>query len=266
MHALQEHATDALLSIAEATFPALSLRREVPAGAGDVQMQLAASIAHDMNNFLQCASSALHLTRNVPAAGRPADGELIDTALLSLRKAGALAGSLAGAANADAQAGRQVDVNETIAGMQPLLQSVLGAGIRLSLLLRPGLLHVFCNQMQLESALLNLAINAREAMRGSGSVTVETEIVATTIGHFGGNGGGFLRISVGDTGTGMEADVMRRAFEPFFTTRGDSGGTGLGLATIRQFAERTGGHAEIDSAVGKGTQVHLVLPYRNRCG
>jgi PAS domain S-box-containing protein len=157
-----------------------------------------------------------------------------------------------------------LDLNEQVLTMAELLRRTLGEAIVLGTLLAPGLWHVRADPSEVENAVLNLAINARDAMPGGGKLVIETKNamlddrdVATEVGV---QPGDYVRLSVSDTGVGMTREVLARVFEPFFTTKEPGKGTGLGLSVIYGFVKQSGGHVTAYSEVGKGTTVNLYLP------
>jgi CheY-like chemotaxis protein len=155
-----------------------------------------------------------------------------------------------------------VDLNEHVLGMMDLLRRTIGETIRLSASLAPGLWMVRSDLSEIENAVLNLAINARDAMPSGGKLIIETRnvVLDEESGGVGGRPGPYVRLSVSDTGVGMSPEVLARAFEPFFTTKPAGKGTGLGLSVIYGFARQSGGHVSIYSEVGRGTTVSLYLP------
>jgi CheY-like chemotaxis protein len=159
---------------------------------------------------------------------------------------------------------KPVKANPLVASMEDLLRRTLGEGIQLELVLAGGLWPTLCDENQLESALLNLAINARDAMPDGGKLTIETCNAhlddAYTAKARDLNPGQYVCICVSDTGVGMAPDVLAHAFEPFYTTKPIGQGTGLGLSMIYGFARQSDGYAKIYSEVGKGTTIKLYLP------
>jgi CheY-like chemotaxis protein len=157
-----------------------------------------------------------------------------------------------------------VDANNLIASMEDLLRRTLGESIELEVVAQSDLGLTLCDPNQLESSILNLAINARDAMPDGGRLMIKTSTmsVGQTYGsrQRGIKSGEYICIAVTDTGIGMPADVMTRAFDPFFTTKPIGQGTGLGLSMIYGFAQQSEGHARIESEVGKGTTVEICLP------
>ncbi|WP_245275914.1 ATP-binding protein [Mesorhizobium sp. LSJC255A00] len=157
-----------------------------------------------------------------------------------------------------------VDANRLVAGMSDLLRRALGETIRIETVLAGGLWKTHADPSQLENAILNLAVNARDAMGEDGKMTIETanshldEGYAAT--HAEVKAGQYVMIAVSDTGAGMPADVMERAFEPFFTTKPVDKGTGLGLSQVFGFVKQSGGHVKIYSEPGQGTTIRIYLP------
>jgi signal transduction histidine kinase len=157
-----------------------------------------------------------------------------------------------------------VSLNELIIGVADMLRRTLGEQISLSTLLAPDLWKTCADSCQFQSAIVNLAINARDAMPKGGRLIVETRNMTVEAERFGADPelkrGDYVQLSVSDTGMGMPAEVRDRVFEPFFTTKEKGRGTGLGLAMVYGFAKQLGGHATIYSEVGHGTTVNLYLP------
>lgn len=148
-----------------------------------------------------------------------------------------------------------LDVNAFVANLAQLLKQILGEGIVYHNRLEPDLWPVKCDADQLETVILNLVLNARDAMSGGGTLTVATENHPAR-----GSGEGSVMLSIVDTGSGMSAEVLKYAFEPFFTTKDVGHGTGLGLSQAHGFMRQSGGEVRIDSTEGKGTAVHLLFP------
>jgi signal transduction histidine kinase len=151
------------------------------------------------------------------------------------------------------------DLNATLGGMESLLRQAIGAGIRLDIVLAPAPCWTEADQNQTELAILNLALNARDAMPQGGTLTVTTTVVRLA-GEPDGLTGDFVALAVKDTGAGMHPEVQARVFEPFFTTKEPGKGTGLGLSMVYGFAKQSHGAVTIDSTVGRGTSVVLYLP------
>jgi PAS domain S-box-containing protein len=225
--------------------------------------QLTGGIAHDFNNLLTIVLG--NLERIEPALdGKEERGQLqraADAAQMGAR----LTGRLLSFARRRPLAPSVLNVNDLVLGIAELLKRSLGEQITLSTVLAGNLWPTKADASELENAVLNLAINARDAMPDGGKLVIETENAVLAAPGFGRDGRGpaapddFVRISVSDTGVGMSPDILQRAFEPFFTTK-EGRGTGLGLSTIYGFANQSGGHVTIESEPGRGTTVNLFLP------
>jgi PAS domain S-box-containing protein len=233
--------------------------------------QLTGGIAHDFNNLLTGITGALELLARRVAAGRFAEvPRFVEIAATSANRAAALTQRLLAFARRQPLDPRPVDANALVAGMADLLSRTLGPGIPLDLDLAPGLWGTLCDPNQLENALLNLAINARDAMPGGGRLLIRTsnvapgdaeldmEVKAWLQGAAPLSGG--IAVDVTDTGTGMAPDVLERVFEPFFTTKPLGQGTGLGLSMLYGFIRQSGGQVRVLSAPGQGTTFRLLLP------
>ncbi|HSY85349.1 MAG TPA: ATP-binding protein, partial [Verrucomicrobiae bacterium] len=153
-----------------------------------------------------------------------------------------------------------VAVNEVIASMETLLRFTLGDRIEFALALTEGASAAICDRQQLENALLNLAINARDAMPGGGRLVIETYHAELGAERANLRRGRYIGIRVSDTGSGMAPEVAERAFDPFYTTKPAGRGTGMGLTMTRHFVERFRGCVELKSALGQGTSIMLYLP------
>ncbi|MDQ2801730.1 MAG: response regulator, partial [Pseudomonadota bacterium] len=227
--------------------------------------QLTGGIAHDFNNLLQGITGSLELVQRRITQGRTGELErLISGATISANRATALTHRLLAFSRRQPLDPRPVKANPLVASMEDLLRRTMGEAIRLDLMLAGGLFLTLCDPNQLESAVLNLVINARDAMPDGGTLTIETcnAHLDSSYAAFvrGVNPGQYVCISVTDTGTGMAPDVIEHAFDPFFTTKPIGHGTGLGLSMIYGFALQSEGHCKIYSEVGQGTTVKLYLP------
>ncbi len=227
--------------------------------------QLTGGIAHDFNNLLTGIIGSLDLVRGRLAANRSDDvPRLMDGASTSAQRAAALTHRLLAFARRQSLDIRPNDINRLVGGMEDLLRRTLGERIQLECKLLGELWAALTDANQLEAALLNLAINARDAMPDGGRLTIETANVrldqADASSHDDARPGDYAVISVSDTGVGMSADVLARAVDPFFTTKPVGEGTGLGLSVIYGFAKQSRGHLRIHSELGKGTAVKLYLP------
>ncbi|MGG5822692.1 response regulator [Falsiroseomonas sp. HW251] len=227
--------------------------------------QLTGGLAHDFNNLLTGIVGGLGLLKTRIEQGRTSEVDrYIDAAITSAGRAAGLTHRLLAFARRQPLAPKPVDVNELVASMEELACRTIGPAIEMETVLAADLWPAYCDVNQLESALLNLLINARDAMPGGGRLTIETENL-----HFAGSDaaaehemsvGDYVGLSVTDTGVGMPPDVVARAFDPFFTTKPIGQGTGLGLSQIYGFVKQSGGHSRIVSEVGRGTTVRIYLP------
>lgn len=213
------------------------------------QVRLARGMAHDFNNLLAIIGGNIQLAnqRNTDKKIK----SLLREAELACDMGARLTEAIKSFAAYRRLAAVEIDLGELLRNQVPLIARTLGNGITLTCEVAPGLPPVFADQSGLENAILNLALNARDAMPGGGGV----RIGATAIEQ-----GARVRISLSDTGTGMTPRVLARAFDPLFTTKPPEHGTGLGLATVYGFAKQSGGYAEIESTPGVGTSVSIILP------
>jgi PAS domain S-box-containing protein len=227
--------------------------------------QLTGGIAHDFNNLLQGITGGLDLVKKRVMQGRFNEiDRFISGAMTSANRASALTHRLLAFSRRQPLAPKPLEVNPLLASMEELLRRTLGERVIFELVTAGGLWLTKCDPNQLENAVLNLVINARDAMPDGGRLTVETgnshlDNAYTTI-HPEIEPGQYVCISVTDTGSGMSAGTIEKAFEPFFTTKPIGRGTGLGLSMIYGFAKQSGGHAKIYSELDKGTSVRLYLP------
>ena len=227
--------------------------------------QLTGGIAHDFNNLLTGIVGSLDLMQTRMAQGRTENLErYARAAMSSANRAAALTHRLLAFSRRQPLDPKPVDANALVTSLEDLLRRTLGEAIGLEIVTAGGLWPTLCDPHQLESALLNLAINARDAMPEGGRLTVETCNThldrAYAASHPEVRSGQYICICVTDTGTGMTPDVAARAFDPFFTTKPIGQGTGLGLSMIYGFARQSEGHAKIYSEVGHGTTVKIYLP------
>jgi PAS domain S-box-containing protein len=226
--------------------------------------QLTGGIAHDFNNLLTGIVGSLDLLQTRLDQGRTENvSRYINAAMTSANRAAALTHRLLAFARRQPLIPKSVDANALVVSLEDLLRRTIGERIDLDIAASAGLWCTLCDPNQLESALLNLAINARDAMPDGGRLTIATAnariegIDADTPALLPGD---YIRIDVTDTGTGMSPEVAARAFDPFFTTKPIGQGTGLGLSMIYGFARQSNGHVLIDSKQGAGTTVRLYLP------
>src|SRR5260221_332841 len=246
----------------------VSQRQEVEAALRQSQKmdaigQLTGEIAHDFNNLLTVISGNIELRqRRLPVDD--ASQRMVTAALRGTTRAALLSERLLASSRRQPLAPRSTALNKLVAGMSELLKRIIGEAITIETVLAGGLWMGFADINQLENALINLAVNARDAMPGGGKLTIETansyldEAYAT--GHADLRPGQYVGIFVTDTGVGMDRAVVARAFEPFFTTKGIGQGTGLGLSQVYGFLKQSSGHVQIYSEVGQGTTVKLYLP------
>jgi PAS domain S-box-containing protein len=226
--------------------------------------QLTGGIAHDFNNLLTGIVGSLDLLRTRLNQGRTDNVErYIHAAMTSANRAAALTHRLLAFARRQPLVPKVVDVNQLVVSLEDLLRRTIGETIDLEIIASNKLWCTLCDPNQLESALLNLAINARDAMPKGGKLVIATSnarLDAVTADTSALSPGDYICIDVTDTGTGMSPEVAARAFDPFFTTKPIGQGTGLGLSMIYGFARQSNGHATIDSEPDRGTSVKLYLP------
>jgi signal transduction histidine kinase/ActR/RegA family two-component response regulator len=227
--------------------------------------QLTGGIAHDFNNMLAIVTGSLELAMRHLASNPQRAGQMIGNAQDGARRAAELTARLLAFSRQSPLAPRAIDANRLVGGMSELLRRTLGDGIRVETVLAGGLWPCLIDAGQLENAILNLSVNARDAMGdGGGRLTIETANThlddAYAADHAEVTAGQYVMISVTDTGSGMPPEVIQRAFDPFFTTKGVGKGTGLGLSQVYGFIKQSGGHVKIYSEAGIGTTIKLYLP------
>ncbi|MGE3303084.1 MAG: ATP-binding protein [Hyphomonadaceae bacterium] len=227
--------------------------------------QLTGGIAHDFNNILAGIIGAMQLLELRVSSGRTEDaGRYITAAIESANRAAALISRLLAFGRRQSLDVKPVDVNAAIHSFELILRRTTSENMAVSFDLAPDALIAMTDANQLESALLNLAINARDAMPNGGALRIATARASVAQGAKPDlEAGAYVMLTVADTGAGMPPDVLAHAFDPFFTTKPTGAGTGLGLSMVHGFVKQTGGHAEIESAVGAGTKVRLYLPLAN---
>jgi signal transduction histidine kinase/ActR/RegA family two-component response regulator len=223
--------------------------------------QLTGGIAHDFNNMLAVIVGGLERTkRRLPETSRDLAHHL-DQALDGADRAAALTKRLLAFARAEPLRPEDVDAGELIRGMLDLLDRTLGEQVHITTRIMPERWMIWCDPHQLENALLNLAVNARDALANGGNLLISTDNVRLNLGQVGElPPGDYLRIDVRDDGCGMDKAVLERAFEPFFTTKAVGKGTGLGLSQTFGFVRQSAGEIVIRSQPGAGTCVSLFLP------
>jgi len=220
--------------------------------------QLTGGVAHDFNNLLTIVTGNLELLNE--ATETDASRKLVKRAADAADMGAALTKRLLTFARRRRLSPQVLDLNDLVLGLMEILKRSIGEPITLATMLAGKLWKTKVDPSEVENAILNLAINARDAMRGGGELIIETRNVAGNALPFDGGGSEFVLLSVTDTGDGMPPEVIERAFEPFFSTKEPGRGTGLGLSTVYGFAVQSGGHAAIESAMGRGTTVSLYLP------
>ena len=224
---------------------------------------LTGGVAHDFNNLLQVISANLDLAEG-DAASNPRLWARIKNAEAAVERGSRLTGQLLAFARRQALEPRAINPGRLIQEMTDMLRRALGELIEIEAMVAGGLWNTFADPNQVQNAVLNLAINARDAMPEGGKLTIEVSNAFLdddyASQHADVAAGQYVMIAVTDTGTGMAPDVVARAFEPFFTTKAEGQGTGLGLSQVYGFVKQSGGHVKIYSEVGEGTTVKLYLP------
>ncbi len=226
--------------------------------------QLTGGIAHDFNNLLQGILGALDRVKKRISEGRIGEVDrFLDGAVQSANRAAALTHRLLAFSRRQPVDPRPVDINVLIPTVEELLRRSIGETIDMRIVAADGLWLVRCDGNQLENALLNLAINARDAMPDGGTLTITTSntvLDAREAVLWELDAGEYIRLRVSDTGVGMPPDVRARAFDPFYTTKPIGQGTGLGLSMIYGFVRQADGSIRIESELGKGTAIEILLP------
>jgi PAS domain S-box-containing protein len=223
--------------------------------------QLTGGIAHDFNNMLTGVLGALDLIQRRVAAGRVSEiDRYIEAAMSSANRAASLTHRLLAFARRQSLNQRPVDVNHMVMSMEELLRRTIGESIELEVDLHTTSCLTNTDEHQLENALLNLVINARDAMPDGGRLLIQTELTHNALLQDALAPGDYVRLRVQDTGLGMSSEVIARAFDPFFTTKPIGQGTGLGLSMVYGFISQTGGRVSISSEEGRGTRIDLLLP------
>jgi signal transduction histidine kinase/ActR/RegA family two-component response regulator len=223
--------------------------------------QLTGGIAHDFNNMLAVVVGGIDLAQRRLNGPRREVLMQLQNAMEGATRAAALTRRLLSFARSEPLLPERVDSRELLSGMSDLLDRTLGERIRVEVDLARDTWPTYVDPHQLENAIVNLAVNARDAMDGQGAMRVATENVTLAANEVGDvRAGEYVKISVTDTGCGMTPEVLDRAFEPFFTTKPVGKGTGLGLSQIFGFAHQSGGEVGIESQVGRGTTVSIYLP------
>jgi light-regulated signal transduction histidine kinase (bacteriophytochrome)/CheY-like chemotaxis protein len=227
--------------------------------------QLTGGIAHDFNNLLAGIVGSLEMMRNRVVQGRVTElDRYLGAAMTSANRAAALTHRLLAFSRRQTLDPKPTDVNRLVTSMEELIRRTVGPAIHVETVMSGGLWTTHCDANQLENALLNLSINARDAMPDGGRLTIEAVNArlddAYARRHHDVTPGQYVAISVTDSGTGMPPEVVARAFDPFFTTKPLGQGTGLGLSMVYGFAKQSNGYVRIYSEAGQGTTVRLYLP------
>jgi len=225
--------------------------------------QLTGGIAHDFNNMLAVILGGLNLLKRRIERGDTNLSTYIEGAMDGAQRAAALTQRLLAFSRQQPLAPEPIDANGMVADMTELLARTLGEAITIETVLAEGLWKAKADPNQLENAIINLAVNARDAMPDGGRLTIETANTFVDDAYareFAIPPGQYVLIAVSDTGVGMARDVIAKAFDPFFTTKGVGKGTGLGLSQVFGFVRQSGGHVKIHSELGQGTTISLYLP------
>jgi len=227
--------------------------------------QLTGGIAHDFNNLLTAIHGSIELVFRSRNDLDPEIKRLLTSAMHAAERGGGLTHQLLAFSRQQTLAPQDIDINRRVAGMAEMLRRTIGESIEIETVLATGLWHCFVDPNHLESALVNLAVNARDAMPDGGKLRIETgntfideEYAAATQQDV--TPGQYVMLAVSDTGTGMTAETMAHAFEPFFTTKSLGQGTGLGLSQVFGFVKQSGGHVDLYSKPGQGTTAKIYLP------
>jgi PAS domain S-box-containing protein len=226
--------------------------------------QLTGGVAHDLNNLLTVVIGGAEMLEELLENQQPAAARPLANIMNAVEQAASLTRRLLAFARKQPLEPRNVNINEFVTGMKPLLQRALGEQIDIEMRTDPDLWTAYVDAHQVEAAVLNLAINARDAMAEGGHLMIETGNVSMdeemAARYVDVTPGDYVSLSVSDDGAGMTPEVLARATEPFFTTKPAGKGTGLGLSMVYGFAKQSGGHMNIYSEVGQGTTVRLYFP------
>ena len=229
--------------------------------------RLAGGVAHDFNNLLTIICSYSDMLRAAPNVSAD-DRELVDAINEAGEKAAALTRQLLGFSRRTVLNPEILDLNEVVTAVEKMLRRLLGEDILIATSLAPALRPVRVDRSQLEQILMNLAVNARDAMPGGGRLSIETSSVVLddsfVLSHPGGKSGPHVMLAMTDTGVGMTPEVIERIFEPFFTTKSVDQGTGLGLSMVHGIVEQSGGSIHVYSEPGHGSTFKIYLPAAER--
>ena len=225
--------------------------------------KLTGGVAHDFNNVLQVIAGNLQLLgRDV--AGNVRAEQRLQTAIAATSRGSRLASQLLAFGRRQPLSPKTVNLGRLVRGIDDMLRRSLGEGVEIETIIAGGLWNTFVDTVQVENALLNLAINARDAMQGQGKLTIEAGnafLDDTYVARHGDvTAGQYVMVAVTDTGCGIPPELLERVFEPFYTTKPEGQGTGLGLSMVYGFVKQSGGHIKIYSEVGEGTTVRIYLP------
>ncbi|SCX29592.1 Blue-light-activated protein [Agrobacterium sp. DSM 25558] len=225
--------------------------------------KLTGGVAHDFNNLLQVVSGNLQLLAK-EIAGNPRAETRIANAMTGVSRGSKLASQLLAFGRRQALEPKVINISRFVQGMDDMLRRAIGDAIEVETIVAGGLWNTFIDPAQVENALLNLAINARDAMDGRGKLTIELGNAHLdddyARSHDEVTPGQYVMLAVTDTGSGMSAELMEKVFEPFFTTKAEGKGSGLGLSMVYGFVKQSGGHVKIYSEVGEGTTIKLYMP------
>lgn len=246
----------------------ISERRQAEASLAQSQKmetigKLTGGVAHDFNNLLQVVSGNLQLLAKDVVGDEKAERKIAN-AMMGVTRGAKLASQLLAFGRRQALEPKVVNVTRFVRGMDDMLRRALGEEIEIETIVGGGLWNCFVDPAQVENAILNLAINARDAMDGQGKLTVE---LGNTMldddyarSHDEVTPGQYVMLAVTDTGSGMSPEIIEKVFEPFFSTKVEGKGSGLGLSMVYGFVKQSGGHVKIYSEVGEGTTIKLYLP------
>lgn len=225
--------------------------------------KLTGGVAHDFNNLLQVVSGNLALLAK-DIVGNESAEKRVANAMAGVSRGAKLASQLLAFGRRQALEPKVVNISRFVQGMDDMLRRAIGEAVEVETVVAGGLWNTFIDPAQIENALLNLAINARDAMDGRGKLTIELsnahldELYART--HDDVTPGQYVMLAVTDTGTGMLPEIIDKVFEPFFSTKAEGKGSGLGLSMVYGFVKQSGGHVKIYSEIGHGTTIKLYLP------
>lgn len=243
-------------------------RREAEAKLAQAQKmetigKLTGGVAHDFNNLLQVVSGNLQLLSKEVAGNHRAETKIAN-ALAGVSRGSKLASQLLAFGRRQALEPKVVNVSRFVQGMDDMIRRAIGEAIEVETIVGGGLWNTFIDPTQIENALLNLAINARDAMEGHGKLTIELANAhlddTYAMSHDEVAVGQYVMMAVSDTGSGMPPEIIEKVFEPFFSTKAEGKGSGLGLSMVYGFVKQSGGHVKIYSEVGHGTTIKLYLP------